>query len=221
MRPKRLILLFDPFACILLYALFVRTIDPQLPRATAEGAHLKIAALADGEEVIAQKVFSHRDVVAREYRIVGGGDSKEVTVFSLSATWQDGRLSLRPEKVLAMRPLSRTEAEGLDALVAVFRSSREEYGSGELTYRLSYFREGRKIGEEFFVGYFLSSRLTYFSQAGYKGDSMYDADYTKLAEQYGLTLEQVQRMVTFEMLEAEPNKAPEPTSGSVTPRAIE
>jgi hypothetical protein len=221
MNPKRLVLVFVPFACVLFYALFAARMHRGIPHATTEGGQLSIATLVPEEEIVVQRLFSHRNTVAREYRIATSGTDKQVTVFSLSATHDGDRWQLQPEKLLAIHRLTNAEAEGLDETIAYFRKHREEDSSAERHYRLSYFRSGRKIGEEFFIGFSLPSELTYLWQQGYKNDPAYKHDYLKLADQYGVTREQIDKMVAFEMLEGErPNKAPEPTPTAVTPRAI-
>lgn len=218
MKPKRLVLIFAPFACILFYALLVRITTQEIPRATTEGAQLKIASLSGGEEVVVQRLFAHRNVVAREYRIIASGATKQVSVFSLSDAWEDGRLKLTLDQVLAVRDLTVSEAEGLDQTVAFFRDRREEYSSAERHYRLSYFRFGKKIGEEFFIGFSLPSDLAYLRREG----SASAQSYTELAERHDVTRDLIEKMVPFEELEPQtPNKAPEPTPVVVTPRAIE
>jgi hypothetical protein len=221
-NPKRLVLVLAPFACVLFYVLFAKMMHRDIPHATTEGVQLSIATLVPEEEVVVQRLFSHRKTVAREYRIATSGTVKQATVFSLSATHDGDRWELQPEKVMAIHRLTSAEAEGLDETMAYFRKHREEDSSAERHYRLSYFRSGRKIGEEFFIGFSLPSDLTYLWQQGSRNDPAYRHDYLKLADQYGVTHEQIDKMVAFEMLEGErPNKAPEPTPGSVTPRATE
>jgi len=205
------------FAFIAIY-LLIRDV----PRATSSGEHLRLSRLAPSELVVIEKYFSHgQDSRVRMYVLGAEREPSRFDAFEASGEWKGGLLYATPQKLIASRKLSVRELSGLEATLAFYRTVREEDSSATVRIRFSYLRDGRRVGEEFFVGFWLTDQLSYLNRQENRSDPVYDAEFVRRAEGYGVTRAELDRMVTLEMLEKEPNKAPEPTPGAVTPRATE
>ena len=197
MKFRRLIFIFAPFVCLGFCFLFVSVFTKDIPRAHAQGERLKISTLAPNEEIVVSKFFGHRTVTEREYRIGKDGDPRRVTVFDLSPAPGTESQTSRKLQALAVRSLTQAEAEGLDETVAYFRRRGEEHSSATRQYRLLYFRDGKKIGEEFFVGFSLPDALINGGWTSHASD-------TEFQMEYGASRTEVGRMIMFETLEKEP-----------------
>jgi hypothetical protein len=216
---KRLTPIAAGFTCVLLVLAFVFILAGDVEHARSEGERLSIRDLRPNEEVVFSILVAHRTAHAREYRIRSEGGRRTVTIFDTTPEWAR-EVHGAGEPVLFMRELSTAEIEGLEETIAYCREIREEESSATRQMRLRYLRDGKQIGEEFYIGFSLPSQLAYYDRQGMRGDSDYIYDYARLAKQYGISLQRIHRMISFEMLEKnEPNQAPEPTSTAVTPRA--
>ena len=222
MKTRSTLIYYGPILCVLFAFTAIYILIRDVPRATSSGEHLRLSRLAPSEQVVIEKYFSHgRDLRLRVYLLGIDGEPNRFDAFDASGEWKGGLLYATPQKLLASRKLSERELMGLETMLAYFRAVREEDSSATRGTRISYLRAGSKIGEEFFVGFSLPDQLAYYDRQGYRGDPAYDSDYTRLAEGHGISRAGLDSMVTPEMLEKAPNKAPEPTPGAVTPRATE
>jgi hypothetical protein len=210
MKLKRVLPIVAAFACVLLVLALRFVFTDEMERASAKGEILSIRELRSNEELIVSTLFSHRTARGREYRIQSEGERRSVTIFDTTPEWsrEDGSAS---GAVLVMRDLSRAEIEGLEEIFAYFREVREEPSSAISHVRLRHLRDGRQVGQEFYIGFSLTSRLSYYDQEGMRGNPDYAHDYARLAREHHITPARLLRMVPLEALERRPNKAPEPT----------
>jgi hypothetical protein len=223
-KAKRLVSIFSAFACVLFCWAAIKWLTPERALYRSEGEHLELAKLQRGEEVTVVKYrHRHRQLPeARLFQFALKSNSRTVDVFEASASFSNETLYATPEKLLLSRILTDQQSEGLDILFSASRKSQDyDVGHETLRYRVTYFREERKIGEEYFVAPGLPGQLEHLDSQARRDDPDYDLDYARLAAAYGLDRSSLIRVVTLEMLESEPNKAPEPTPGAVMPRAIE
>lgn len=203
MKPSRLLLILGPFLCVLLCSLYIASLRVDIPHAWTSGDRLMFAQLAPNETVVVSKFFSHGETFGREYRFRRIGQRTEVTAFDADITWEGSEAKLAPARVLATHDLTKQEAKGLDETVAYFREVREEHSSAQKHFRLAYFRDGTKIGEEFYVGFSLPGDLAFLAQEAAAGRTDLALDSARLAREYGVTEERMSRMLPFEMLEKE------------------
>lgn len=209
-----MVLIVAPFTCVLFVIFFLGAIYQDVPRPFSKGESIAIASLAPNEEIVVSKLFSDRNTKARDYHLRRRGAETEISIFEDSVAWPYANPELTPAKLLTERVLTLAEAKGLDATVAFFREVREEESSARRHYRLTYFRDGKKIGEEFYIGFSLSDRLAYDQREGTRGSADYDLDLQRLAEDYRFPVNRIRQMVAFEMLE-DANKGT--TSGTLVP----
>jgi hypothetical protein len=193
--------------------------------ATASGERLNVTSLVPGEEIVVRHYYGGDRSLPRahEFRI-GGAQPRQFVARSLKVdasccprTRRVDRkvvsrlLACEIDRPLTTRVLNDREAQGLDATISYFRRVREEKSSAADYYTLSYLRSGELIGEEVFVGFFVASQLNYLAIAGLQAESDYDP-HAALAARWDIERKELDRMITFEMLEkAVPNQPPEAT----------
>jgi len=190
--------------CIVFCLLFLGLMYWDVPHASAWGENLNLAALAANEQVVVRHVTGGRgESLVFEFRIGGKGDPRGIVVARQLEPWADESVL----EVLAMAELTDRQATGLESMVEYFRARREERTLHLDLYRLEYFRDGIKIGEEHFVGFSLASDLTYLRRFGPRGD--WDSEYElgRLARQYHVPREELDRMVTFDLIREQLTKA--------------
>jgi hypothetical protein len=93
------------------------------------------------------------------------------------------------------------EAAGIDAIVAWFRTRREEQAIGASRYEIEYFRRNQPIGNEVFIGYWMPQELTYLRRDSGIAAEELRAHFDRLALQSSLTGAELDRMFPFEQLE--------------------
>lgn len=194
---------------------FYMTIGTENPY--TKGFRLSITALQPNEEIVVSTLFSHRSSTGREYRIRNVDGRRTIDIFYTTPSWS--RAEGTPDIALvSRRNLSDVEIAGLEETMAYYREAREEMSSATKHVRLKYFRNGKLIGDEFFIGFSLTSDLASYDRAGMRGDPDYAYDYAKLAVTAGISEQRVHRMIPFETLEFENSTlSPEPSSDSNTP----
>lgn len=207
MPSKRLTPILAGFTGVLLAAAIAFILTDGVDRARAEGERLSIRRLRLNEEIIVSTLFSHRATRGREYRLRAQNGKVVVRIFDTTPEWSRDDPGGHGA-VLFARELSNAEIDGLEEMVAYFRQTREQSSSATQHVRLQHFRDGRRIGEEFYIGFSLSSQLSHYDREGLRGDPRYAHDYDRLAREHGITPARLARMISFEMLEKEtPNPA--------------
>ncbi|MDP3069106.1 MAG: hypothetical protein Q8N18_02405 [Opitutaceae bacterium] len=199
MKAKRLIPIFASFACLILVAVYYQHLVDDIPRAHTSGTHLKVSTLANDEELTASYVFDHRTRFARQYEIRRRNGALSLAIFSASVEWQGTKAVTKADQLLGTHILTPAEQQGLDALIAYFRTRREEHSSAFTQTALIHRRAGKVIGEEIYVGFGLPGSLDYLDQEAKNGAAT-THDYDKLAADYGLTRAELDRIVPFERL---------------------
>lgn len=187
-------------AAILCSVLLIHLLASDGERARSSGESLSIAALDTKEEIVVETLFSHRGATGRKYQIRRVGDTLTVAISDTTPKWAREDEMEGPIMLLT-RPLSPAEAEGLDETIGYCRRVREELSSATKSMHLRYFRNGKQIGEELYIGFSLPSLLAYYESKGMRTDPGYEYDYQKLSAEYGVSLERIYRMVPFETLE--------------------
>jgi hypothetical protein len=199
MKAKRLIPIIAAFTCVLFVLAFQFVFTADAEHAHSSGERLSISGLRQNEEVVVSLLFDSRRTVA---------------IFDTTPSWP-GEDEKENGTALFLCDLSKAEIEGLDETIAYCRDVREEYSSATSRMGLRYFRDGKLIGEEFYMGFSLPSQLAWYDQRGMRGNPDYVHDYEQLAVQYGVTMERLYRMIPFEMLEKEEsNHPPQRNAGS-------
>jgi len=219
MKAKRLVLIAAAFTCILFVLAYQFIFTADLEHARERGERLSIATLLANEEIVVSTLFAHRSARGREYRIQRKDGKLTVAIFDTTPAWarDDGQ---EGPTLLFVRSLSEAEVDGLGETIAYCREVREEFSSATKHMHLQYFRAGKEIGEEFYIGFTLPLQLAYFAREGMRGNPDFARDYDHLAFQVGVSRQRLDRMISFEMLETEePNQALQPTPMLVTPRA--
>lgn len=206
MKAKRIVPLAAAFTCVLFVLAFVFIITSDVRHPWSEGQRLSIQELGPDEEIIVSTLFAHHSAQGREYSIRSVGTRRTVAIFDTRP-----ELSGQDEKkggvLLFSRDLSDAEIRGLDEVIAYCREVREEMSSAEQHIHLRYFRDRKAIGEEFYIGLSLPSRLSYLVQGKMTGEPASASDYEILADQFGVSVQRLHRMIPFEMLEKEePNR---------------
>ncbi len=202
MKARRLIPIAAAFTCALFILAFQFLFTADVEHARAEGDRLSVFGLRSNEEIVVATLFAHRRAQGREYRIRREGDQLTTVIFDTTPSWSRGD-GKGGATLLLMRGLSNAEAEGLDETIAFCREVREEISSATQHIQLRYFRDGKQIGEEFYLGFSLLSQLAWYDHQGMRGDPDYADDYNRLSTQHGMSLERLLRMVPFETLEKE------------------
>ncbi|MEZ5415018.1 MAG: hypothetical protein R3F03_12000 [Opitutaceae bacterium] len=208
MKAKHSIPILASATCILIFIAvrFTFTNDINIEHAHEQGTRLSVTHLLPDEEIVVSTLFEHRSAHGREYRIRRIDHQLIVTIFDTTPAWsrddKEGNT-----KLLFIRPLSKPEIDGLSETIAYYREIREETSSARRHTKIRYFKAGKEIGYEFYLGFSLPEQLTWYDSKGMRNNPNFSNDYYRLATEYGVPPERVLKMISFGMLEKEyPNQ---------------
>jgi hypothetical protein len=105
---------------------------------------LSFAQLAADEEIVVVTAPHRREPVELRFR----RDGAETKVIVSALVWSETDRAWKMARVLTVRPLSESEAAGLDAVVAHLRTSGVPAASHFATYGIDYRRAESSIGRE-------------------------------------------------------------------------
>jgi hypothetical protein len=169
---------------------------------TERGVALKLGELKPGEEVVVVRISPNGAPMELRFRPAAAG----VTLIVSELAWEN-RVATKLVRVLYARDLAAGETAGIDAVLAFLRRQRRVAQRLQTTeLRIEHVREGRMIGRESLEEVTLLNEWTVA-----RLQSLDDAEFMRrledAAREAGLTLDDVTRWVTFEMLlEAEPER---------------
>jgi len=189
------------------------------------GEHLDLSALQPGEQAVVKKIaipdrgfmpiyqyeLTRHDAVRFTIRNATAVENPQARRWLWPlAPWSAHLASSEvcdpsvviPGPQIASGPLSDADLAGLSLMVRYLRRHEMVGGFGYDTYRFEYFRAGAKIGEERFASltYFVGM-VTHLWRAAKKDELDVTEDYRKLARDFHLPVADVERMVTFEILQ--------------------
>lgn len=152
----RLTLLSSLFSVIVL-AVLVLTVrlsldDAPVTRASAEGTVLSVAALAPTERIVVEYDSTGcRNGRNWTFELSGGGE-RQLTVSDAGGSYETGMEPSDRPSLIGTISLSSIDCRGIDDLLRHYRHPDGSSGSTtRIRIRVSYFREGEKIGSEEFV----------------------------------------------------------------------
>jgi hypothetical protein len=156
---------------------------------------LSFTHLEADEEIVVVATRYRREPIELRFR----RDGAETKVIVSAVVWSETDHAWKMARVLTVRPLSASEAAGLDAVVAHLRGSGVPPASHFATYEIDYRRAEASIGREKLFGSELVMRrnTAHFFPSD---DPETVRELEQEATRAGITPEDFRRWVTFEML---------------------
>ncbi len=123
-------------------------------------------------------------------------------------------MALQPGAEVGSLVLSPKDKVGLDHALAVLRRHEHRFSTGYTTYRFTYLRNGRPIGEERFIAPNAFDTVMAFAEEGHFNNPDFAPDEAKLAHELGVAVAVLRQIVTLEMLDRRlrPQPAPDPSA---------
>jgi hypothetical protein len=196
MKFKRLFLILGPIGCIFFIILFSQMFRIEPPTPSATGERLNFSELAANEmiSVAREEEGSRGETFFREYRVLGGKN------LQLQAFPASGSIAGEREKEVIVRPLSAADVRGLDESLAFFRKTSMFGCSALIKYTFAYFRADKKIGEEVFINNLPIAELNGYYRVKAENKESGGNILDELYNSYGLRAEDIEKIVTLEML---------------------
>lgn len=156
---------------------------------------LSFAKLANNEEIVVVTTAYQRQPV--EFRFRGAAEATRLIVSEV--IWSETDRAWKMTRVLGVRPLTRSEAEGLDSVVADLRSRRTPDTIHFATDAIEYRRNDVEIGRETLLEHWLARERTDAARFPIDDSERQEA-IAKNASAQGVAPEVFWKWVTFEML---------------------
>jgi hypothetical protein len=168
---------------------------PPSPVVAIPTERLSFAPLETDEEIVVVSTRYRLEPVELRFRRTGA----ETKVIASAVVWSETDRAWKMARVLTVRPLSDSEAAGLDAVVAHLRGSGVPLASHFTTYEIDYRRAESSIGREKLFGSELVMRR---NEAHFfpREDPEAARELEQEATRAGVAPEDFKKWVMFEML---------------------
>lgn len=168
---------------------------PPSPVVAIPTERLSFTHLEADEEIVVVATRYRFEPVELRFRRTGA----EMKVIASAVVWSETDRAWKMARVLTVRPLSASEAAGLDAVVAHLRGSGVPLASHFTTYEIDYRRAEASIGREKLFGSELVMRRNeahFFPSEDPETKRELDQEIARA----GIASEDFRKWVTFEML---------------------